>query len=191
MTSSTHKKGFTLIETFVAITILAISIVGPLTIASKGLQTTVLSRDQLTATYLAQEALEQVRYIKDSNVISGNGWLTGLAACINADCYLDVWDTADDADVSDNGDGQWENNPLAYGCSGDCPVLRYNTTRHRYEYGSGALSPFTRTVRITNVSSNEKLISVQVEWRFGSTIKSVEITERIFDWAGGMVVDQT
>jgi len=170
------RKGFTLIETFVAITILVIAIVGPLTIASRGLNSTLLSRDQLTATYLAQEAIEQVRQFKDSNVLQGNDWMSGpVSSCLGANgCYIDVWGATTVA-----------------ACTGACPNLRYDNTMKLYRHDVGTLTSFRRTVRVENVSTHEKIISVQVDWQSGNTAKSIEIKERIFDWAGGIVTDQT
>ena len=58
-------RGFTLLETFVAITILMFAVVGPLTIVSKALNASYDSRDQITAFYLAQDAIEYIRNVRD------------------------------------------------------------------------------------------------------------------------------
>ena len=55
------NAGFTLIESLVAISILLLSISAPLTIASKGLASSFFARDQITAFYLAQDAVEYIR----------------------------------------------------------------------------------------------------------------------------------
>ena len=58
-----HKKdkGFTIIETLVAITILMIAIAGPLTIAQKGFIASIYARDQVTASFLAQDMMEAIK----------------------------------------------------------------------------------------------------------------------------------
>lgn len=54
----TKKSGFTLIETFVAITILMIVVLGPMSLLSNALQNARFISDEITATYLAQEGVE-------------------------------------------------------------------------------------------------------------------------------------
>lgn len=62
-------KGFTLVETLVAVAILTIVIVGPITIAQKGIQNAHFAGDQLTAVFLAQEAVEGVRELRDKEAL--------------------------------------------------------------------------------------------------------------------------
>ncbi len=76
-----NKKGFTIIETLVAITILMIAVAGPLTIAQKGLTASVYARDQVTASFLAQELMEYNKSQKRlnwSNSICNSGNTTEL-----------------------------------------------------------------------------------------------------------------
>ncbi len=95
------RRGFTLIETLVAVMILATAIAGPLTLASRALNTSLIAKDQITAYYLAQDAIEYVRYARDTNRLQGGDWLSGAGAadqskiisltnCVSATgCYLD------------------------------------------------------------------------------------------------------
>jgi prepilin-type N-terminal cleavage/methylation domain-containing protein len=79
-------KGFTLIETLMAVLLLSVAIAGPLTIASKSLQATLIAKDQDTAFYLAQDGIEYVRWVRDTNTLKCNAtnsctassWLAGL-----------------------------------------------------------------------------------------------------------------
>ncbi|MDQ5955572.1 MAG: hypothetical protein QG621_575, partial [Patescibacteria group bacterium] len=59
-------KAFTLIETLVAIFILMTAVVGPLSIAAKGLQIALIAKDQATAVYLAQDGIEFARHLRDT-----------------------------------------------------------------------------------------------------------------------------
>lgn len=82
------KSGFTLIETFVAIVILVIVVLGPMSVLSRALSNNNSLRNEIIASYLAQEGLElafrlrsvnpskishSVKYALDfENVSSGN-----------------------------------------------------------------------------------------------------------------------
>lgn len=79
------KSGFTLVEALVAISILMIAIASPMTLAQKGLSTATLSKDQMTATFLAQDAIEAVKNIRDQIALDPNNesdidWLQGRSS---------------------------------------------------------------------------------------------------------------
>ena len=76
-----NKGGFTIIETLVAVTVLMIAVSGPLVVASKGLTTALYARDQVIASYLAQETMEMIKNIRDNNLGAVNNpkaWLTSI-----------------------------------------------------------------------------------------------------------------
>ena len=87
------KSGFSLLETIVAISILMITIVGPLSLASKGIVFADYVKDEITGFYLAQEALEAIRNIRDTNIKNDRYWLTNIAEnCLQPwICRLDIW----------------------------------------------------------------------------------------------------
>lgn len=66
-------------ETLVAIAILLLSITGPMAFSQNGLRAAFYARDQVTAFYLAQDAIEFVKNRRDHNALDGNSnWLDGL-----------------------------------------------------------------------------------------------------------------
>ena len=183
------RQGFTLIETLIAVLLLAMSIAGPLTIASKGLTSTLVAKDQFIGFYLAQDAIEQVRFLRDSACLASgggptgcpvsgaNGWLSGLNNCltsVNPDgCYLDSLAT----------------NPTSpTACTGGvCETMRYDTTNHVFNYNQAVpLTPqrFIRTIKITNTTPDEAVVTVEVNWsdRAGITRVPIKVRENIFRW---------
>lgn len=161
-----HKRGFTLIETFVAITILVTAVVGPLTLAQKGLTSALVARDQLMASFLAQEGIEYIRQQRDTNSLQGLGWLDGLSACVGQTCMIDA--AADPAPVA---------------CSGACLPLRYDESTHFYGYDTNdSLSPYTRTLRVDSLSATEARITSTVSWQSGIFTRQVSFSEVILDW---------
>lgn len=166
------ERGFTLIETLVAIFILSVALTGPLTIASKGLQTALIVKDQTTAYYLAQDAVEYVRFKRDSNTLEGKTWLDGFVGCSTTDgCAIDS--------VA---------NTVSSCPSTGCPALNYRESKNWFTYESGAdivKSPFTRKVTFTTVSGNadEMTVTVAVSWKdVGVLTRTVVVRENIFKW---------
>ncbi len=93
-------KGFSLLETIVAIAVLTLGILGPLSLATFVLSSAGISKNDIIAYNLAEEALEYVINARDSSVFRGQNWLVGLNdagnQCDQVDgCYIDVSDTAD------------------------------------------------------------------------------------------------
>lgn len=172
--ASPWASGFTLIETLVAIVILTTAIAGPLTIAAKSFMAATVVKDQITAFYLAQDAVEYIRFKRDTNRLAGSSWLTGLdgGICTGATgCYLDST-------------GNNPANPTF--CPGTCQPLRYDTTNNRFTYTGGTATIFKRTIVITTpvgTNADEASITVTVSWSDQAGItRSVVVLENMFNW---------
>lgn len=157
-------KGFTIVETLVAIAILMIAIAGPLTIAQKGLMASVYARDQSVATFLAQDAMEYVKNYRDSVHDESNpsGWLGTLSTCTSAiPC-----------EISTTGAGSIT--------SGISPIL-YRTTSGFTHSGTVA-SQFQRTFYVQQIQPNvEAKAVVTVSWTTGTVQNVVTIEDYIFN----------
>ncbi len=75
--------GFTIVETLIAIAVLMIAIAGPLVVATKGLTSANYSKNQMIASYLAQESMEVVKSTRYNNMIDRGeeNWLFGMINC--------------------------------------------------------------------------------------------------------------
>jgi len=193
----TYDRGFTLIETLVAIAILLLAISAPLSIAEKGLASAEAARSEITAFYLAQEALEFVRNARDSSVIAGDGWLDALQACIRdnpADetggCGIDPSNlgqqirTCSTPEMNGCIMMQYTANDNPDSCSQSvlCGVFG-----HRYPQAGWTATDFVRRVFIDEIEVNgdddEAKITVKLDWKAGSLgSRTIRVSEDIFNW---------
>lgn len=195
----THA-GFTLVETLVAIAILSLAITGPMVIAEKGISSAEYARDQVTAFYLAQEAVEYVRNIRDTNRIGGyaGGWLwefgSSGANCLDAGggqrCLIDPTVNAYFDSVnpqSGPAPGSGIGTAVINACpSGACPVINFNSATNFYGYGTGGSwmpTEFTRTVDIKEINPGvEAVVTVTISWQTNifAPVESFTVAEHIF-----------
>ena len=170
-------RGFTLIETLLAVTVLVLSMSGPLTIAAKSFTSAVFAKNQITAFYLAQEAVEYVRNIRDTNALNGRTstdpsspsyWLSGLSSCIDTACTVKATGTTLAEAVAP--------------CSGACTPLLYNSATGFYGYDSGEPSLFTRSFMLTRVNDNEYAVTVTIAWKNNAAGSQFVVQENITSW---------
>lgn len=173
MSTANYKKGFTIVETLVAITVLMIAIAGPLVVASRGLVGASLSKNQMVASYLAQESMEAIKNIRDNNIYNGANWLTNLVGCtIAAPC---------DASAID---GASQMPSIKAGCASMCPIYIENNGYGHYD---GAASIFSRRFYLhepDNTNSCQSIYdecgaTVEVEWYEGPTLYRIAVNSAI------------
>ena len=86
------SKAFTLIESIVAIFLLTVGTVGGFSLLQKTIAFTSITSSQLVAAYLAQEGIEIIRNIRDTNYLEVMPWDDELSAA--ADYRLDYQSTS-------------------------------------------------------------------------------------------------
>jgi len=155
-------KGFTLVETLVAIAILLLVIIGPITVAQKGIQNARYSNEQFTAVFLAQEAIEAVQELRDQVALAaykqnGGGdtwnWLSSQGVCADGyGCAFIKGETGPNQFVS-----------CTATAANSC-ILKVDGDGNYSNTGT-ADSPFTRTVTIGSlVGGVFTPVTVTVSW---------------------------
>ena len=179
MPNNTKKKnkGFTLLETLVAIGLFSALIIAPLSIASNGLSAANAGKDRITAVALAQDAIEYIRNVRDANRLNGaSNWLMGLTG--SQECRYNV---------TGNGHKGCRVDSLASLTERIKPntgiPLLYDSSTGLYGYTTGQDSLFTRFAIVDEIVTNrEARVTVVVSWRSKFVTKTVKVAELITNW---------
>lgn len=150
-----NNQGFTLLEALVAVSILMVAVSAPITIAQRGLSSAIYSKDQMVATYLAQDAIEYIKNLRDKSSINSENydwdalWLiSGIDTCLNTGCQIDT--------ISGR--------IIAYANTNYIKIDNNNF----YQYESGVETKYTRKIQIERRTvggqNDEALITVTVSW---------------------------
>lgn len=171
---NTSAAGFTLIETLVAITILLIAVVGPIALIGDSIRKMYYARDEVLAINLAQEGIEMVRQVRDTNMLSGSAWLTNLA---DGTYLIDAGNSMTGAPGT-----------FVIYCGAACVPQPIYLDGNTGLYRQGVVFSSTRFSRIVTISSaglpaNERQITSTVTWLTGGSTGSVSVSEYIFSWA--------
>ena len=178
---------FTLIETLVGVTILLVAVVGPLYTAFQGVSLSLLARDQITASFLAQEGIEFVRFrIGTNNNLGKSGAQLisfgdyALSDCSGQYCIIEVFNETPAAAIT-----RCDFDALP---GDDCQYLRYSTTTKKYDYdmtGDTYETLFRRSIRIDHdglAGDTEFQVEAKVEWGRPDNVHSIILKEVIMDW---------
>jgi len=176
LTNIKNRSGFTLIEVIVAIFILTIGVMGAYAVVQQIIASTSITSSRLVAAYLAQEGIEIVRNIRDSNWLAGDSWDEGITGCgpSPAGCEADY-----------KVDTPQEDLPLTF-CPAPC---NYDDLRSLniegngfYSYSPGTPTKFKRKITITPDGTHILKVSVQIEWPERGKIHQVIAQENLYKW---------
>jgi prepilin-type N-terminal cleavage/methylation domain-containing protein len=149
-----NQKGFTLIEILISIFIITIGVVGVFSTIVKYSQMTQEEKDHFEASYLAQEGIEIVKNIRDTNWIEGAAsWKDGLTGCLWSSDGRYIY-----LNSHSGGTGMYEY--IATPQTGDIKTI------------------FKRMITILEIEADQLDIVVDVYWND----KKVTVRENIFNW---------
>lgn len=170
------KKGYSLIEVLVAISILMLSIIGPITIAAKSIQSAQYVRQQNTAFFLAQEGITIANTLRNDSALLATlypefdswAWVQsgGLGVCFQSTgCNIDFRDNTLTSNVT------------SCATESDCTMsFDENASRAKYQLQQGPLSPYTRILTFDLISPEEVVVVSTVKWNSGLLGGDQEVT---------------
>ncbi len=205
-----HTKGFTLIETLISLLIVGLAVTVATAALQSSLQTSDFVANQITARYLAEDAMEYVLALRDAGAATPQGWMNNLMQCVNTtdtvnnggvlctvDTYNHTLQTYGTFPVADLGTTSVTVLPGPIPSLDECSVSANGTTVNVFEQNTNCTkSKFTRTVSITPVqllpgisssdmnAYNEAVVTVKVSWGSGpfSSAESYTLSEDIYNW---------
>jgi len=160
------KRGFTLLEVILAVFVLTIAVSGAFALISQAFVMASLSQSKLIASYLAQEGIEIVKNIRDTN------WLTQ-----RTDSDVLWYDGLDQGDWQIDYKGQ----RFDYGVYGN---FLNDDSEGFYSYSAGRQTSFKRKISIIKTEGDENNIKVVVEvsWRERNHNYQVRALEKLSNW---------
>lgn len=150
-------KAFTIIEILIAISVMAIGIVGIYAIVPRTISWGAINIDKFIASQLSREGLELVRNIRDANWLQGESWNNGLAV------------GAYEIDYNDPGLASFQNRFLKIDEDGF------------YDYEGSLTTKFKREITIATTTSPEPegiKVKSKVDW----LNKNFTLEENLYDW---------
>lgn len=186
------ERGFTLVETLVAITILLIVIVGPMKISSQAAKSSSFSNEQVTAFFLAQEGLEIAQKARDDMILKY--FITPTSDPQHID---DPWDKITNASSPykkcfDDGCGLWLDtdsvgsvkvtNECTVSQIQRCKLYLNNSSGKRARYthvATGNSTPYTRVIKFVEIDDSIKVVST-VTWRTGTLRQIQKVTDETY-----------
>ena len=176
------KQGFTLIEALVAITILTMSIAGPMVTASDGLKNSTFARDQIVAFYIGQEGVEIIRSIRDENALNNRPWLTGVS---NYCTDVATYPSGCGIDIRNKNFINCASSLTACNIYYDSSGLVAGSGKPRgiYSHVSGGTTQtvYTRSIKIVPINGWESTIDVTVTWISRGVTKTITVQSRLFN----------
>lgn len=110
-----NKKGFTLIEVITVLFVISLGMIGVLSLIAQNIQSQSLNKNTLVAYQLAQEGVELIRQVRDTNWLKGEDWKKNLGTEVYYMDYLDITPhrarRREDGNLRQDSNGFYLNNP--------------------------------------------------------------------------------
>jgi len=154
-------NGYTLIEALVSFLLLVVAITPAILLATSSVNIASAIQNNIIAANLAQEGVEVIRAIRDTNWLNDDSFDTDLAA----GQYELQWDSLI---------------PTVYNAPGRFITL---TGDGLYSYDpTGTQTIFKRRITITKPSGVELQVVSEVTWQDRRGSKNVTVEDHLFDW---------
>lgn len=162
MKSTSKKSGFTLLETILAIAVVALAITASVQLTITSIRISGSAMDKFMAHHLAEEGLEITRNIRDGNWLQNVPWTNGL--------------TPGKYVISENTGGL---------TAGHKWVLNEGIAPEGAQIRLGENKIFSRVIEISSPDETVMKITSTVTYGKGAVPKTVSLSSELTDWKKG------
>lgn len=159
-----NNQGQLIIESSIALSILIIGFLAIVTLLTRSLAANQNAVNRLIAAHLAEEGIEVVKNIIDTNIVkktidSTIAWNEGLPA--------------------GEYEAAFDSNSLSPNLS---RFLLLDKNSGFYNYSSGDQTTLKRTIEISNISSDEIRVIATVSWTTRALVSTISVEDHFFNW---------
>ena len=161
-----RQKGFTLLEMIFAITIISVGVLGIYNGMSFAIANTQKAREYFMGAYLAQEGIEIVKNMRDTNWVADGNWDDGLIGSCESGCEADYATASSTFSLN-----PYNNTGGRY--------LRIDSNGF-YNYDNGPETIYKRKITVEEPASSTSTINITVDVYFSGVTTTIK--ENIRDW---------
>jgi len=160
----TTNTGFSIIEVMVAVAIISVGMFGVVSMMTQNIIVQPVNKNNLIASMLAQEGLELVRQVRDSNWI-GSSTVVGFSSGIPATSTIDI--------------GGFKSSGLDFD---DSAANLYIDNNGFYSHSGATSTPFKRLLTVSSTSPEYINIKSTVRWSRNGKIYDYVAETLLYDW---------
>lgn len=157
------KKGFSIIEIIIILFIIAIGLLGLLSLIIQNIQSQGYNQRNFVAYQLAQEGIELIRMVRDTNWLQGESFNEGLMDGEYVMGYLD--------DL-----------PQPAGENASDLILRQEQDGFYQHGGVAPSSGFSRKIILLRENANTLSVLVQITWQDKGRNAFYDLETELYDW---------
>jgi len=180
------RRGQTLVEVMLALSLLVVGMLGLLDLLSKSFYLDRVISDQTKATYLAEEGVELAKNLIDHDAYLGlaaSGTEGGWGDCIGNINGGTIKYQLDYTSMPD-GPEATELNGCPQALQGQPAPLYFNSSTELYsQQPIGTMTNFTRVIKVTQETPYEFDVQSIVTWSTGAiTSQSLDLEDTFYNW---------
>jgi type II secretory pathway pseudopilin PulG len=164
------KKGFSLIEAITAVFIVSMALVSVLAVAQTTVRAQTINKYAIISSMLAQEGLELVRNVRDTNWRSGStSWTDNIVQDGTFTIYVNP-----------------SNNLIVINSTpnsiNDAGTKLYQDANGYYVHGAGNLTPFRRLIQVNDQGNYLEVTCIVQAQGSGNDTYTYKASTLLYDW---------